>query len=607
MADAPHNIEPVLDEQDMLAPGTEDTGKTERIFSGIGVAPGIAIAPVYLYARAAFTVEKRELSEDEIDGEIERFEWAVSRAEKDLQKIAVLAKEKLGEESAAIFQAQLLMLHDAALYEAVLDSIRHDRCNADYAVMEVMGHHRQRMEMSDSEYMRERSQDLQDVEERLIMHLRRGRHLSSITPETIVIAENLTAADILLFSRRGILGCALDHGGPTSHVSIMARALGVPAVVSLHGITEVVNQGDYVIVDGMSGKVIANPTDATLETYRERYARYRERVEERLSLAPLPAETLDGRRIHLQANIEFIEELDVLDEYGAEGIGLMRTEFLLLMQGNFSDSEEQQFTIYRQALEKTSPHVTTFRLLDLGGDKMLPVAHREHNPFLGWRGIRVLLDKPEILIPQLRAILRASPYGPMRILLPMVTTLEEVHRFKAIVEETRQALQCEGHEVVGSIPMGIMVEVPAVALMADQFAEVADFFSLGTNDLTQYTLAVDRGNDLVAALYQEMHPAVLRMIKTTIDAADQHNIPVSLCGEIGSNSKVTPILLGLGLSELSASPSYLPEVKRVIRAIRYVDARELAHRALAAAHADEVMTLLDDWLAEHVHIDGLLT
>ncbi|MDX1545493.1 MAG: phosphoenolpyruvate--protein phosphotransferase [Rhodothermales bacterium] len=589
-----------------IEPGSGDGDAPETVpargmmrFQGIAVSPGIAIGPVYLYSRAAFTIERRELADEDVETEVERFEWAVKRAEKDLTKIAGLAREKLGSDSADIFEAQRLMLHDAALYDAVLDAIRVDRSNADFAVMEVMTHHRQRLEASDSEYMRERAQDLQDVEDRLVMHLRRGRHLSAIEPETIVLAENLTAADLLLFSRRGILGCALDFGGPTSHNAIMARALGVPAIVSLHGVTGAVRSGETVIVDALEGEVIVNPDAATIAHYRERQEHYARRLLDRRRLVPLPSETTDGRRIRLQANIEFIEELHLLRQYGADGIGLTRTEMLILMQGDIVVSEERQLAMYREILT-ASPGPVTFRLLDLGGDKMLPVAHREHNPFLGWRGVRVLLDKTEdLLVPQLRAMLRASVHGTARILVPMVSSLGEIRRLRAVVEETRAALEREGHAQAEAVPLGMMVEVPAVALMADRFAPEVDFFSLGTNDLTQYTLAVDRGNDLVAALYREIHPAVLRLIQKTVAAARRHGIPVSLCGEIGANPRVTPLLVGLGLDAVSASPSYLPDVKQVIRALRYDEAQALAAQALEAASADDVAALLDDWFAQH--------
>ncbi len=570
-----------------------------RVVEGIGVSPGIAIGPVYLYARHAFIVEHREVALDDLDAELERFEWAVSRSERDLRKILELAREKLGEDSARIFEAQLMMLRDEALYQAVVDLIRKERTSADYSVTVVMMQHRQHLEASDSEYLRERAHDLIDVQDRIITHLRRGKHLSAIEPDTIVVSENLTAADLVLFSRRGILGCALDHGGATSHVSIMARAIGVPAIVSLHGITDVVASGDTLILDGLEGRVFVNPDEETLATYRLRRRRYRRLVQEQKQLATLPAETLDHHTVHLRANLEFTEELGLLHEYGARGLGLVRTEVLLLMKGQSAVSEADQLAVYREILDAVSPEITTFRLLDFGGDKMLPVAHREHNPFLGWRGLRILLDKPEILVPQLRALLRAALHGPLRVLIPMVTTLAEVLRFKEFLAQTKDDLRREGHAFAEEVPVGIMVEVPSVALMAERFAAEVDFFSLGTNDLTQYTLAVDRGNDLVSNLYHGLHPAVLGLIGRTIKAAKRQGIPVGLCGEMGGDPRATPILVGLGLDEISASPTYLPEVKRVIRAMKRTEAEALARRALQARDAEEVVRMIDAWLEEH--------
>jgi phosphoenolpyruvate-protein phosphotransferase (PTS system enzyme I) len=571
----------------------------EQILEGIGVAPGIAIGPVRLYARDTFTVSHHEIDEQEVEAEIARFEQGVSRSERDLKRVAAMAREKLGEGSASIFEAQALMLRDDALYGAVVQRIQNERANADYAVQAVMSRHRQLLNASDSEYLRERANDLLDVQDRIIRHLRRDVFLSDIDPDVIVVAQNLTAADILLFSRRNILGCATDYGGATSHVSIMARSLNVPAVVSLHGATEAVTDGDVVVVDGVHGVVVVNPAPATLDFYRAQQLRYQRFRKDLEPLVDLPAVTRDGRRILLRANLELKEELRLVTLHGAEGIGLFRTEILFLMHGRISFSEEEQFRLYREIVQAVAPDVTTFRVLDLGGDKMLPMAHREPNPFLGWRGIRLLLDKPELLIPQVRAILRASAVGASRILLPMVTNLSEVRRFKELLEQVKAELTESGEAFDADLPVGVMVEVPAVAYMADRFAREVDFLSIGSNDLTQYALAVDRGNDLVSGTYNELHPAVLALIQMTVEAADRHGVPVGICGELAANARVTPILLGMGISELSASPTYLPEIKRVIREIRYDETISLAKAALAARDAEEVESLLETWLVEH--------
>ncbi|QXD17146.1 phosphoenolpyruvate--protein phosphotransferase [Rhodocaloribacter litoris] len=579
--------------------GVAQRSDEEYVLEGIGVSPGIAIGPVYLYARDAYEVEKRRLAEEEVAEELERFERAVARAERDLNKIILVTREKLGEHSADIFEAQLLMLRDEALYGAVRRFIEEKRCNADYAVKVVIDKYRRQLEAGGTEYLRERANDLLDVQERIIRHLRRGKLLSAIDPASIVVAENLTAADVVLFSRRGILGCALDYGGPTSHVSIMARALGVPAVVSMHSVTEHVRTGDLIILDGIRGRVIVNPSGETLEAYRTRQERYQRLLQEDKQLVPLPAETLDGHRVALLANLEFYEELPLLQEYGAEGIGLFRTEILFLVRGSVEISEDTQYEVYRKVVEAVRPGVTTFRVFDLGGDKLLPMAHREHNPFLGWRGIRVLLDRPELLRPQVRAILRAGAHGPVRILLPMVTALSEVRRFRAHLREAADSLRAEGHDLDGEVPVGIMIEVPSVAMQADLFAAEADFFSIGTNDLTQYVLAVDRGNDLVAGLYADLHPAVLMLVDRAVKAGHRQGIPVSLCGELATNPRAIPILVGLGLDELSASPVYLPGIKRIIRAMKRSEGVALARMAMNAASEEAIRENLDHWLDEH--------
>ena len=586
---------------DMLS---EQEHGPERMLEGVAVAPGIAIGPVYHYARNSFDdVEHREIGEDEVKEELHRFEKAVLRSERDLNKIASIAREKIGEQSAEIFEAQLLMLRDQSVYDTVVDYVQNRHTGADYAVQKTMTKHRRHMEAAETKYLRERASDLLDVQERIIRHLRRGKAVWKVDPNTIVVAEDLNATDMLLFSRRHLLGCAMDYGGATSHVSIMARSLGVPTVVGMHRISKEVTQGQTIILDGVTGRVIIDPRPATLEKYRARQERYRELQEKRKELVPLPAETLDGHRVALRANLEFEEELSLLDEYGADGVGLFRTEMPFLMQRRVSFDESEQFDAYRRIVRAVSPSVTTFRVIDVGGDKMLPMARREHNPMLGWRGLRILLEKPELLKTQLRAILSAGAEGPIRLLLPMVTNLEEIEQFRRVLQEVQMALEGEQIGNPHQLEVGIMVEVPSVALMADRFAQEVDFFSIGSNDLTQYVLAVDRGNDLVADKYDELHPAVLILIDKVVRAGRRHDIPVSICGQMAGNPRIAPILIGLQLSELSASPTYLPDLKRVLRAIEYSEARQLAQEALQAESVQQVHALLDDWLHQHIAFD----
>ena len=591
---------------DALAPqptaSTPVEGRPELRVEGIGVAPGVAIGPAYLYAAGAYQAEPEELDATDTEAEVDRFERAVARSERELKKITVVARQKLGDGSAGIFDAQALILRDRQFYDAVVEHIRTHHGGAGWAVQSVLDEHRRRLEASSNASLRERAADFLDVQNRVLRNLQQGRAVSRIDEDTVVVAENLTAADVLLFSRRGVLGVVLDFGGPTSHVSIMARALGVPAVVSLHELAEQVRHGDTLIVDGFSGTVILNPTPETLARAEAKAERFARLADDRSEVLAAPSATRDGHTIGLQANVEFREEFPLLHEFGAEGIGLFRTEMLFLTQGRALDEEQQQ-EVYRDAVLASAPHPVTFRLLDLGGDKVLPMARRESNPFLGWRGLRILLDKPDLLKPQLRAILRASAHAPEavppRMLLPMVSSLAEVRQFKRALRAVYDDLQAEGVEHRRDLPLGIMVEVPAVALLADVFAKHVDFFSIGTNDLTQFTLAVDRGNDLVAGLYRELHPAVLGLIAQTVAAAQAVGLPVSVCGEIAADPRVTPLLVGLGVDTLSASPAYLTLVKRVLRAFTLDEAQDLARRALRQADAADVRRLLDHFLACH--------
>ena len=591
---------------DALAPqptaSTPVEGRPELRVEGIGVAPGVAIGPAYLYAAGAYQAEPEELDATDTEAEVDRFERAVARSERELKKITVVARQKLGDGSAGIFDAQALILRDRQFYDAVVEHIRTHHGGAGWAVQSVLDEHRRRLEASSNASLRERAADFLDVQNRVLRNLQQGRAVSRIDEDTVVVAENLTAADVLLFSRRGVLGVVLDFGGPTSHVSIMARALGVPAVVSLHELAEQVRHGDTLIVDGFSGTVILNPTPETLARAEAKAERFARLADDRSEVLAAPSATRDGHTIGLQANVEFREEFPLLHEFGAEGIGLFRTEMLFLTQGRALDEEQQQ-EVYRDAVLASAPHPVTFRLLDLGGDKVLPMARRESNPFLGWRGLRILLDKPDLLKPQLRAILRASAHAPEavppRMLLPMVSSLAEVRQFKRALRAVYDDLQAEGVEHRRDLPLGIMVEVPAVALLADVFAKHVDFFSIGTNDLTQFTLAVDRGNDLVAGLYRELHPAVLGLMAQTVAAAQAVGLPVSVCGEIAADPRVTPLLVGLGVDTLSASPAYLTLVKRVLRAFTLDEAQDLARRALRQADAADVRRLLDHFLACH--------
>ena len=581
---------------------SEQTRPAERIFSVVAVAPGIAIGPVFQYDRETPNVEARTVDDGDVQRELDRLDESLNRAANDLRTVATMAREKLGGDSAAIFEAQQMMLRDEELLTQVRQRIREKQENAGHAFSTVLREHRRRLEASDHAYFRDRASDLVDVQSRVLRALRRGK-LADVDPNSIILAEALTAADVLRFSRHGIRGCATSHGGATSHVSIIARALEIPALVGLDDEGFDVSDGDTAILDGLQGRLILHPTAETLEAYRAHRQRYQKVVQEHTRAAGLDCKTTDGRSITLRANVEFSEELGLLDRYGVDGIGLLRTEMFFLMQPDRSLDEDEQADAYREAVQASGDAGATVRLLDMGGDKLLPMAHREHNPFLGWRGIRVLLDRPELLRPQLRALLRANAHGSLRLLVPMVTSLTEIERVRTALDEERDRLAVNDVEHNADLPLGIMVEVPSVAQQAALFAEQVDFFSIGTNDLTQYTLAVDRGNDMVAHYFDALHPAVLALIKRTVEAADEAGIPTTICGEIAGDVLATPLLVGLGIDTMSASPTYLPSIQRVVRHLSHADAVAFAEAALAAPDGAAVRQHARDWMAEHLDID----
>jgi len=581
----------------------EAPSPAENVIEGVGVAPGIAIGGVYHYQAATPEVVNDEIKPSDVTSELDLFEQALQRAKEEIETARSVAADKLDPAGEAIFEAQEMMLKDEEFLGAVRRRVREEHESAAYALVTVLQVHRRRLEESDDEYLRERANDLEELQSRLLQAVQQGKAAATIESNSIVLADRLTAADVVRFSRHGILGLVMGRGGRTSHVSIIARALNLPAVVGAHSATDA-SDHDRVILDGLRGRLIVHPTADTLELYRKRRAQHQSLADEQDHLAGQPAETTDGHRIRLRANVEFGEALDTLDGHGAEGIGLMRTEMLFLGGREGALTEDEQTDVYRQAAEATGEHGATVRLLDLGGDKLLPSAQQENNPFLGWRGIRVLLDRPEqFLRPQIRALLRANAKGSLRVLLPMVAHLDEVRRVQSVFDEEADRLDAQGVTHDPDLPLGVMVEVPSVALQAQAFAEIADFLSIGTNDLTQYVLAVDRGNDLVADRYDALHPAVLGLVKRTVEAGQATNTTIALCGEIASDASAVPILVGLGLHELSVASSSLPVVKGIINEIDQDDAAALAEEACSASDAVAVRRRAREWLNQYVDAD----
>ncbi len=581
-------------------PSTSDAGP-ERIIEGTGVAPGIAIGALYRYDVGPPEVDRTPIAPEAVEDELAVLEDALARAEQEIEQARTIADRILGAEQAAIVEAQRMMLNDEALLGPVRERIRTDHVTAGQALQAVLRGYRERIGESEDAYLRDRTDDLLEVETRVLRALERGRTVAQIEPNAIVVADALTATDLIQLHEHGLLGCVTTGGGPHSHVSILARALHIPAVIGAEERLEAVETHDRAVVDGQAGRLIVHPSADTLEDYRRRRARQQSLWAEQAQAASAPAETTDGHSLSVQANVEFEEELQILKEYGADGIGLLRTEVLFLSRPAGAFTEEEQVAVYRKAARAAHPHAATVRLLDLGGDKSLSQGPREANPSLGWRGIRLLLDRPdELLRPQVRALLRANTEGTLRVLLPMVTHLDEVRRVRSMIQEEADRLSREGRAHDPTLPVGAMVEVPATALQARAFAEEADFLSIGTNDLTQYVLAVDRDNDRVASRYDPLHPAVLGLVQRTAAAGRDTGTPVAVCGESAGDVHAVPVLIGLGVTALSATPSHLPGLKRLIQHVSRAEMDALATAACAASDAQTVRRQAREWIAQHV-------
>jgi len=569
----------------------------QQVFQGIAAAPGIAVGPAYVYRKLVPEVRQELIAPEEVEPELERLRNAVQRSSKELQKILVFAEQKLGSDSARIFEAQMMILGDEVLMGAIERRIAQERHNAEYVLADEIAKYKRLMLASELEYMHERAHDLDDVINRVVRNIRDQRLFSRLEGEAIIVSETLTPADTVIFSRNQVLAYATDLGGVTSHAAILSRSLKIPAVVGLRTAVRAVRTGDRVAVDGYSGTFILNPTDETLRGLQEKADRFH-RFEAALSdIVDLQAETRDHRHIELSANIEFPEEVEFTRTQGSAGIGLFRTEGQLLGRTSYPE-EEEQFSSYDHVAGAIAPQVVIFRTFDIGGDKLSPEPLQETNPFLGWRGIRLMLDRPEVFLTQLRAILRASTRGNVRLMFPMISTIEEVRRARALLEQAKQELEGAGTAFDRAIKSGVMIEVPSAALQAHQIARETDFLSIGTNDLIQYTLAVDRDNSAVSPLYQQFHPAVLRVIKMTIDAAHEAKIWVGMCGEMAGDPLATILLVGLGLDEFSVIPSLLPEIKKIIRSVDIGAARDIAAHAMALPTAGEIREYLTGVMRE---------
>jgi phosphotransferase system enzyme I (PtsI) len=568
------------------------------LLKGVPASAGIAIGPAFVLEDEEVAVPRWEVPRERLKSEIARFRYALGRTKDEMVAIHNKAVKVFGKSHAKLMDAYLLILNDPFLNKDVIKIIETDRVNSEFALTQVIERTIKVMEGFEDEYFRDRKYDIMDVGHKILRHLmgHEKKTVQSIVEPSIVIAHNLTPTDTLNLKEHMAIGFATNIGGKTAHTALLAQSMTIPAVVGMRDVTSRIRTGDLVIIDGHEGVVVVNPDSATLAKYRADQNRRSEEIKRLEKLRDLPAQTTDGRRVTLAANIEVSEDVKVALSHGAEGIGLFRTEFLFLNRKT-SPTEDEQFHSYRLAVRASFPYPVIVRTLDIGGDKLAALGisgiSPESNPFLGLRGIRLCLKFPEIFKVQLRAILRASVDGKIKIMYPMVSGLDELRAANSILQEVKSEFRAKQIPFDESMEIGMMVEVPSAALMVDVMAREVDFFSIGTNDLIQYTLAVDRVNENVASLYQPLHLAVLRLIDQTVKAG--HNIGnkwVGVCGEMASEPELVPILIGLDIDELSVAPSAVPKVKEVIRSTTYAECVQLVKDVMNASSLESGQRIL---------------
>ena len=563
-----------------------------RTYKGIGVSPGIAIGRAVIIEKRVASVYRVPIRDEEVDGEVTRFLEALETTRDELLELKQKVSRSMGDEYASIFDAHAMIVSDASFGDKVVQKIEEEQVNAEWALSEVEEELQARFASFDDEYLRERVADVKDVSQRVLVNLQGIAHhdVSEITHDVVILADDLTPSDTIHFNRRPIVGFATEAGGRTSHTSIIAKSLFMPAVIGVPRLTKIVDNDELVIVDGYEGAVVVNPTPAMVSEYRGRVTRHEEQETKLLSNRNVAAVTKDNIQISLQANIELVEELEDAVKYGAEGIGLYRSEFLYISKSPILPTEEEHFNIYRRLAEAVAPNWCVIRTFDLGGKKVAATitGRKEDNPVLGLRALRLCMRHRDMFKTQLRALLRASAFGKIKIMFPLVSGVQELRQVKTLVRELMADLDVEKVAYNKDLKIGIMIEVPSAAVIADLLATEADFFAIGTNDLIQYSLAIDRANENVSYLYEPLHPALLRLIKGVIDAGKRAGIPVSMCGEMASDPIYAVILLGLGLEIFSMNPSNVPVVKDVIRNVRYRDCRRIAEIALQKKTAQEI-------------------
>ncbi|CST70908.1 phosphoenolpyruvate-protein phosphotransferase [Shigella sonnei] len=570
------------------------------MISGILASPGIAFGKALLLKEDEIVIDRKKISADQVDQEVERFLSGRAKASAQLETIKTKAGETFGEEKEAIFEGHIMLLEDEELEQEIIALIKDKHMTADAAAHEVIEGQASALEELDDEYLKERAADVRDIGKRLLRNILGLKiiDLSAIQDEVILVAADLTPSETAQLNLKKVLGFITDAGGRTSHTSIMARSLELPAIVGTGSVTSQVKNDDYLILDAVNNQVYVNPTNEVIDKMRAVQEQVASEKAELAKLKDLPAITLDGHQVEVCANIGTVRDVEGAERNGAEGVGLYRTEFLF-MDRDALPTEEEQFAAYKAVAEACGSQAVIVRTMDIGGDKELPYMNfpKEENPFLGWRAIRIAMDRKEILRDQLRAILRASAFGKLRIMFPMIISVEEVRALRKEIEIYKQELRDEGKAFDESIEIGVMVETPAAATIA-RLAKEVDFFSIGTNDLTQYTLAVDRGNDMISHLYQPMSPSVLNLIKQVIDASHAEGKWTGMCGELAGDERATLLLLGMGLDEFSMSAISIPRIKKIIRNTNFEDAKVLAEQALAQPTTDELMTLVNKFIEE---------
>ncbi|HCX8916364.1 TPA: phosphoenolpyruvate--protein phosphotransferase [Staphylococcus aureus] len=569
-----------------------------KLIKGIAASDGVAIAKAYLLVEPDLTFDKNEKVTD-VEGEVAKFNSAIEASKVELTKIRNNAEVQLGADKAAIFDAHLLVLDDPELIQPIQDKIKNENANAATALTDVTTQFVTIFESMDNEYMKERAADIRDVSKRVLSHIL-GVELpnpSMIDESAVIVGNDLTPSDTAQLNKEFVQGFATNIGGRTSHSAIMSRSLEIPAIVGTKSITQEVKQGDMIIVDGLNGDVIVNPTEDELIAYQDKRERYFADKKELQKLRDADTVTVDGVHAELAANIGTPNDLPGVIENGAQGIGLYRTEFLYMGRDQMP-TEEEQFEAYKEVLEAMDGKRVVVRTLDIGGDKELSYLNlpEEMNPFLGYRAIRLCLAQQDIFRPQLRALLRASVYGKLNIMFPMVATINEFREAKAILLEEKENLKNEGHDISDDIELGIMVEIPATAALADVFAKEVDFFSIGTNDLIQYTLAADRMSERVSYLYQPYNPSILRLVKQVIEASHKEGKWTGMCGEMAGDETAIPLLLGLGLDEFSMSATSILKARRQINGLSKNEMTELANRAVDCATQEEVIELVNNYV-----------